>query len=135
MRVGTFSDDMTTTRIFLSAADSLTRLSSSYLDTTAFLLLLAFGVGDGAPDAGAAATWPSQRRTGQTSLPSGLRCAAAVRPVRERRRRLRARLGSVAVTRSWWNAAVGRLPRGGTAAGPRITGARTPEGTAAAAKT
>jgi hypothetical protein len=72
---------------------------------------------------------------GQTSLPSGLGCAVAVRPLRERHRRLRARLESVAVARSWWSVVVGRLPRGGTAAGPRITGARTPEGTAAAAKT
>jgi hypothetical protein len=125
MRVGTFSDDMMTTRLSLSAIDSLTRLSCSYPvipGTTAFLLLLAFGAGDDATDAGAAAAVamrPSQRRTGQTSLPSGLGCATAVRPLRERRRRLRTCLGSVAVARSWWSAVVGRLPRGGTAAGPQ----------------
>src|SRR5688500_6555195 len=58
MRVGTFSDDMRTTRMSLRATDSLTRLSSSYPvmpGTAAFLLLLAFGAGDGATDAGAAA--------------------------------------------------------------------------------
>jgi hypothetical protein len=58
MRVDTFSDDMMTTWMSLSAADSLTRLSSLYPiipGTTAFLLLLAFGAGDGATDAGAAA--------------------------------------------------------------------------------
>jgi hypothetical protein len=58
MQVGTFSDDMTTTRMSLSAADSFTRLSSSYPvipGTTAFLLLLAFGAGDGATNVGAAA--------------------------------------------------------------------------------
>jgi hypothetical protein len=58
MRVDTFSNDMMTTRMSLSAADSLTRLSSSYPvipGTTAFLLLLAFGAGDDAIDVGAAA--------------------------------------------------------------------------------
>jgi hypothetical protein len=106
MRAGTFSDDMMTTRMSLSAADSLTRLSSSYPvipGTTTFLLLLAFGVGDGATDAGAAAA-VAIAETDETHV-------VAIGPrVRYRCRRLRARLGSVAV---------GRLPRGGTAAGPQ----------------
>ena len=53
-------------------------------------------------------------------LPSKIRCdTAAARPLREHRHRLPARLGSVVVARSWWSAAVGRLPRGDTAAGPQ----------------
>jgi hypothetical protein len=71
----------------------------------------------------------------QSMLPPGLECVAAARLLRERRHRLSARLGSVIVAPSWWSAAVGRPPRGSTAAGPRIGAARTPEGTATAAKT
>ena len=58
-------------------------------------------------------------RLAQPPLPPGLGCAATARPLRERRHRLPARLGSVAVARSWWSAAVGRPPRGGTAVGPQ----------------
>jgi hypothetical protein len=99
MWVGTFSDDMMTTRMSLSATDSLTRLSSSYPvipGTTVFLLLLAFGAGDDAIDVGAAtavaiaetdgtndvAIGPRVRRrrmsASRTSLP-------LARPPRERR--------------------------------------------------
>jgi hypothetical protein len=76
MRVGTFSDDMMTTRISLSAADSLTRLSSSYLvipGTTAFLLLLAFGAGDGATDARAAAAVAIAETDGTNAVAIGPR--------------------------------------------------------------
>jgi hypothetical protein len=76
MRVGTFSDDMMTTRMSLSAADSLTRLSSSYPvipGTTAFLLLLAFGAGDGATDVGAAAAVAFAETDGTNAVAIGPR--------------------------------------------------------------
>jgi hypothetical protein len=99
MRVGTFSDDMMTTRMPLSAADSLTRLSSSYPvipGTTAFLLLLAFGAGDGATDAGAAAAAAIAETDGTKVVAIGprVRCRRSsasrtpsplARPPRERR--------------------------------------------------
>jgi hypothetical protein len=79
--------------------------------------------------------WPSQRRTGQPPLSPGLGCAAVVRPLRERRHRLPACLG----------ASLSLVPGGAPPSiaclevtpllAPRITAARTPERTAAAAKT
>jgi hypothetical protein len=98
MRVGTFSDDMMTTRMSLSAVDSLTRLSSSYPvipGTTAFLLLLAFGAGDGATDAGAAAAVAIAETDGTNTVAIGprVRCrrpsasrtsSLLARPPRER---------------------------------------------------
>jgi hypothetical protein len=114
MQVGTFSDDMMTTRMSLSS------LYPVIPGTTAFLLLLAFGAGDGATDARAAEAVAIAETDGTNAVTIGprVRCRA-VRSLREHCRRLRARLGSVAVARSWWSAAVGRLPRGGTAAGPQ----------------
>jgi hypothetical protein len=102
MQVGTFSDNMMTTRMSLSAADFLTRLSSLYPvipGTTGFLLLLAFGAGDGVTDAGAAAAVAIAEtdRTNVVAIGPRVRCR---RPLRECRRHLRARLGSVAVARS-----------------------------------
>jgi hypothetical protein len=76
MRVGTFSDDMMTTRMSLSTADFLTRLSSWYLvipSTTAFLLLLAFGAGNGATDAGAAAALAIAEADGTNAVAIGPR--------------------------------------------------------------
>jgi hypothetical protein len=76
MRVGMFSDDMMTTRMSLSVADSLTRLSSSYPvipGTTAFLLLLAFGAGDDATDAGAAAAVAIAETDGTNAVAIGPR--------------------------------------------------------------
>jgi hypothetical protein len=122
MRVGTFSDDMMTTRMSLSATDSLTRLSSSYPvipGTTAFLLLLAFGVGDGATDAGAAAAVAITETDGTNVVAIGPRVrrrrpsasrtpSPLVRPPREHRCR------SFLVERRRRS-----LPRGGTAAGPQ----------------
>jgi hypothetical protein len=89
MRVGTFSDDMMTTRMSLSAADSLTRLSSSYPvipGTTAFLLLLAFGTGDGATDIGAAAAVAIAETDGTNVV--------AIRPRVRRRRPFASRTSS-----------------------------------------
>jgi hypothetical protein len=76
MRVGTFSDDMMTTRMSLSAADSLMRLSSSYpviRGTTVFLLLLAFGARDGTTDAGAAAAVAITETDGTNAVAIGPR--------------------------------------------------------------
>jgi hypothetical protein len=76
MRVGTFSDDMMTTSMSLSVADSLTRLSNSYpviLGTTAFLLWLAFGAGDDAIDAGAAAVVAIAKTDGTNAVAIGPR--------------------------------------------------------------
>jgi hypothetical protein len=101
MRVGTFSDDMMTTRMSLSVADSLTRLSSSYPvipGTTAFLLLLAFNAGDGATDAGAVAAVAITETDGANAVAIGprVRCrrpstsrtlSPLARPPWERRRR------------------------------------------------
>jgi hypothetical protein len=66
----------------------------------------------------------------QPLLPLVLGCAAAARPLRERHHRFPAHLGSVAVARSWWSAAVGRQPRGEPPLADRTT-----EGTAAADRT
>jgi hypothetical protein len=122
MWVGTFSDDMMTTRMSLSVADSLTCLSSSYPVipcTTAFLLLLSFGAGDGATDDGAAAAVAIAETDGTNAGAIGPRVRCRRPSASRTPSSLRARLGSVAVARSWWSAAVGRLPRGGTAAGPQ----------------
>jgi hypothetical protein len=122
MRVGTFSDDMMTTRMSLIAADSLTRLSNSYLvipGTTAFLLLLVFGVGDDAIDAGAAAAVAIIETDGTNVVAIGprVRCrrpstsrtsSPLARPPRERHCR------SFLVERHRRS-----LPRGGTTAGPQ----------------
>jgi hypothetical protein len=76
--------------------------------------------------------WPSQRRTRQTPLPPGLGCAVAVRPLRERHQRLSARL------RASLSLVPGGAPPSVACLGatpllaPRITAARTPEGTATA---
>jgi hypothetical protein len=76
--------------------------------------------------------WPSQRRTGQLPLSSGLGCATVVRPLRERRHRLPACLG----------ASLSLIPGGAPPSvacievtpllAPRITVAHKPERTAAA---
>jgi hypothetical protein len=58
---------------------------------------------------------PLPKPIAQPPSPPGLGCAAVARLLRERRRRLPTRLGSVAVARS----AAGRPPWGGTAVGPR----------------
>jgi hypothetical protein len=76
MRVGMFSNDMMTTGMSLSAAESLTRLSSSYPvipGNTAFLLLLAFGAGDGATDVGAAAAVAIAETVGTNAVAIGPR--------------------------------------------------------------
>ena len=79
--------------------------------------------------------WPSQRRTGQPPLSPGLGCAAIVRPLQERRHRLLACLGaSLSLVPGGAPPSVACLEATPLLA-PRITAARTPEGTAAAAKT
>jgi hypothetical protein len=88
-----------------------------------------------ATDAGARRRRTSQRRTGQPSLSPGLGCAAVVRPLRERRHRLPACLGVL----------LSLVPGGAPPSvacleatpllAPRITAARMPGRTAAAAKT
>jgi hypothetical protein len=75
------------------------------------------------------------QRLAQLSLPPGLGCTVAARPLQERHHLLLARLGSVAVTHSWWSAVVGRPPQGGNITGPQDRRHLTPEGTVAAAKT
>jgi hypothetical protein len=79
--------------------------------------------------------WPSQRRTGQPSLSPGLGCAAVVRPLREHRHRLPACLGvSLSLVPGGAPPSVACLEMTPLLA-PRISAARTPERTAAAAKT
>jgi hypothetical protein len=79
--------------------------------------------------------WPSQRRTGQPTLPPVLRCAAAIRPLRERRYRLPIRLGaSMSLVPGGAPPSVACLGAAPLLA-PRITAAHTPEGTTAATKT